>query len=82
MRNFRLILVGFVVGGAFGAKLGAYLSLVERINLKEWSLIEMGFYLGAGLGIASSLVVLFVRLGVFTRNEVIMNRNQLSTKGA
>ncbi|WP_425392428.1 hypothetical protein [Ekhidna sp.] len=57
MKNFRYVLVGFVFGAAFGAKVGAFLT-----NLLDgpasFSLIESGFTYGALVG--SSAAVIFM----------------------
>lgn len=82
MKNLRSTLIGFIVGGAFGAKLGAYLSLADNVSYQSWSLIELGFYFGASLGVFTSVAVLFVRSGVFDKGDLDISHGQLFTKGA
>ena len=82
MNTLRSILIGILLGGAFGAKLGAYISLVSNISVGNWSHIELGFYCGAGLGCVSAIVVAFVRSGVLTKNNFEVRSAQLFTKAA
>ncbi len=49
MKNFRYLLAGTVAGGAFGAKIGGYLSTVLELSAAHnW--IESGFVYGALTG--------------------------------
>ncbi|MEM0941344.1 MAG: hypothetical protein AAF600_14235 [Bacteroidota bacterium] len=57
MKLFRMILIGMVVCGAFGAKLGAYLNVVGLTLQSSWSSIEMGFSVGALIGIVGALII-------------------------
>ena len=70
MNSLRTILVGLIIGGAFGSKAAAYLSSLGTGEIINWSNIEIGFLLGAGFGLAISFAVLFVRGGLFERKQV------------
>ncbi len=69
MKYLRSLLVGLIIGGAFGAKIGAYLALIGAIGSYSWPVIEVGFVVGSGFGIACALAVLFVRSGILERNQ-------------
>jgi len=49
MKNLRYVLVGFVFGGAFGAKIGAYLCNLFEVPAPA-NLVEAGFLYGAAVG--------------------------------
>ena len=62
MHSLRKILVGLIIGGAFGARIGAYMhSIVEDAQLSMWSSIEFGFLTGAAFGLVLALSILFIR---------------------
>ena len=73
MNSLRTILVGLIVGGAFGSKAAAYLSSLGTGEVTNWSSIELGFLLGGGFGLAFSFAVLFVRGGLFERKQADVN---------
>ena len=79
MNILRSILIGLLLGGAFGAKVGTYLSLINEIS---WSLIEVGFLLGAGIGVLCSIVVLFVRSGALNRKDLDVSQAPLLSEAA
>ncbi|WP_421762982.1 hypothetical protein [Ekhidna sp.] len=57
MKNFRFLLIGAVAGGAFGAKIGAYLSNLLEVSASSlW--INSGFIYGMFSG--TLLVVAFL----------------------
>lgn len=57
MENIKYILAGIMVGGAFGAKLGAYLiSIMEWPNSFQW--IQSGMLFGAITGLVLSMIML------------------------
>ena len=83
MSSLRSMLVGFLLGGAFGAKLGAYIALTGTMtSLANWSLIELGFGAGALLGLGVALVVVFVKRGALKKNKVEVRSPQVYTKAA
>jgi len=49
MKNLRYILVGLIIGGAVGAKTGAYLADLSEISAIA-NYVESGFLFGAGAG--------------------------------
>ena len=57
MKNLRYLLIGAVLGGAFGAKLGSYLAVVWNEAVPT-SLIEAGFVYGSFSGMLSAIVFL------------------------
>jgi hypothetical protein len=57
MKNLRYLLVGIMVGGAVGAKLGAYFSSVLNPS-NGFQLIESGMIYGALVGLISSIALL------------------------
>lgn len=64
----RFLIIGIVLGGAFGARLGAYFS--EVLNQKEtFQLVEYGFVLGASLGLFISLIIQVVSSDAFQRQD-------------
>ncbi len=64
----RFLIIGVVLGGAFGAKLGAYFS--ETFIQKEtFQLVEYGFVLGASIGLFISLIIQVVSSGAFQRQN-------------
>ncbi len=69
MHSLRTILVFLIIGGAFGSKAAAYLNEFGSGEMSNWATIELGFLSGAGLGLTVSFVILFVRSGLFERNE-------------
>ena len=82
MNSLRSILVGIIIGGAFGAKAGAYLSILSQASNFGWSSIELGFLAGSGFGLVVSLVILFVRSGIFEEKGSEIRRSHLSTNAA
>ena len=78
MKFVRFLIVGIVLGGAFGAKIGTYLTQILSDNV-SFQLVESGFILGASLGFFTSLIIQLVNSGVFEqRNET---RNSLTLAG-
>ncbi|WP_422359530.1 hypothetical protein [Reichenbachiella sp.] len=59
MNKLRTLLIGVIIGGAVGAKLGTLLSTITQIENNHWELIEGGLFLGGifGLLIASAIAV-------------------------
>ncbi|WP_436517342.1 hypothetical protein [Ekhidna sp. To15] len=58
MKNLRFLLIGAVVGGAFGAKVGGYLAKILEVPA-TYNWIESGFIygvLGGTLTVASFLI--------------------------
>lgn len=64
MKYLRFLIIGIVLGGGFGAKLGAYFSQVFE-QTANFQLVEFGFALGAGLGLLMSIVIQVMHSGVF-----------------
>lgn len=57
MRNIRIVVIGFMVGGAVGAKIGAYLySLLGMTPNYLW--VESGMIAGGLIGILGSVTVI------------------------
>ena len=79
MNSLKTILVGFIIGGAFGAKIGAYLTILAEDAIIHWSVVEFGFLVGAGFGLAISFIVLLVKNGIFERTESGVGSSKLST---
>ncbi len=63
----RSLIIGIVLGGGFGAKVGAYLSQV--LDQNTFSLVEYGFGFGASIGLLSSLIIQVVSSGAFERQN-------------
>lgn len=82
MNSLRSILVGIIVGGAFGAKVGAYLSIVSQASTFSWLSIELGFLAGSVFGLVVSFVILFVRSGILEEKGTEMRGSHLSTNAA
>lgn len=57
MKTFRYIVVGLVLGGASGVKIGAYLSNLWNQSL-TYDYIEAGFIYGSLAGSFSALIFL------------------------
>ena len=68
MKNIRILLIGFVIGGGAGAKIGAYLSIAFKETI-SWSLIEVGAGVGMGLGCMVSFIIILAKAGVFSPKE-------------
>lgn len=82
MKLFRMILIGMVVCGAFGAKLGAYLNVTGLTLQSSWSSIEMGFSVGILLGVVGALIVSIATSQVLNeenRQKTQLVRHQLAT---
>lgn len=82
MKLFRMILIGMVVCGAFGAKLGAYLNVTGLTLQSSWSSIEMGFSVGILLGVVGALIVSIATSQVLNeenRQKTQLIRHQLAT---
>lgn len=79
MKNIRILLIGLIIGGGAGAKIGAYVSsLLETPT--SWSLIEWGAGFGFALGLTISTVVVLARAGAFSRSEKEVNEShQMAT---
>lgn len=59
MKTIRKVLVGLIIGGAFGAKMGGYFATVLETN-NQWLNIETGFLAGSFIGITVALATAFV----------------------
>lgn len=57
----RKLLIGLILGGGFGAKLGAYLSTILT-SPSSMNLVEMGFINGCLIGFGASLIVLMPKI--------------------
>lgn len=57
MKNIRYILVGLILGGGFGANIGAYLSSLYNLE-SSILLIQKGFIVGVFTGVVPTLLVL------------------------
>ena len=68
MKLLRSLIIGIVLGGAFGAKVGAYLSQVLETT-GSFQFVELGFALGATLGLTVSLIIWLMNSGVFDSRE-------------
>ena len=56
MQNIKYLVTGIMVGGAFGAKLGEYLStIMQQPNSFEW--IESSMLLGSLIGLVLTLAI-------------------------
>lgn len=78
MKNFRFLLIGAVVGGAFGAKIGGYLSnLLEVSTSSYW--IESGFIYGmlGGTLTAVAFLVAIAVIGYQQQPKTYRSRNMV-----
>lgn len=80
MKSIKSILVGLMIGGAFGAKLGAYLSTTV-VFTTNWSLIELGFISGAFCGAVLSLAVVLAKAGITQRHRSDHGVRQMAAEG-
>jgi len=64
MKNIRILLIGFMIGGGLGAKIGAYLTNFIQVN-NAWSVVELSTLIGIAIGCISSLTILLSRSGIF-----------------
>ena len=80
MNNIRTLLIGLVIGGGAGAKIGAYLSsLLETPT--SWSLIEWGAGFGMVLGLTVSSIIVLAKAGAFSvrEKEIDKSSHQMAT---
>ena len=68
MKNIRILLIGLVIGGGLGAKIGAYLSAILNDYI-SWSLVEWGAGIGIALGCTVSGAIILVKSGAFEPQE-------------
>ena len=68
MKNLRIFLIGFIVGGGFGAKVGAYVSVLS-LDYISWFIVEWGAGIGIALGLVISGSIVLVNSGVFVKKE-------------
>lgn len=57
----RKLLIGLILGGGFGAKLGAYLSTIITLST-PMNMIEIGFINGSLIGMGTSLIILMPKI--------------------
>ena len=80
MKLIKTVLVGLVIGGAFGSKIGAYLANIADLST-SWSSIELGFTVGALGGSIVSLTVVFARSGIFQNQRSDQSIGNIATEG-
>ncbi len=76
MKNLRYLLIGVVLGGGFGAKLGGYLATYWNLDSShKW--IESGFIYGSltGLVVAGTIVA---SIAIASSGSVMRNTSKKS----
>ncbi|MEM6831186.1 MAG: hypothetical protein AAF551_11790 [Bacteroidota bacterium] len=68
MNAIRTLMIGCLVGGGIGAKVGAYITTVMKSEV-GWPYIEFSLEVGAGLGCIASFVLILIRSHVMTPFE-------------
>lgn len=64
----RKLLIGFMIGGGIGAKIGAYVSQLSEIDYL-WNVVEFGILLGSVTGICIAGAVGLYKTGAFKSND-------------
>ncbi|MFT7033178.1 MAG: lipid-binding SYLF domain-containing protein [Cyclobacteriaceae bacterium] len=59
MKKLRALLIGFILGGGFGAELGSFISRMMASS-DSFSFIESGLLFGGLIGICLSAVVIIL----------------------
>lgn len=79
MNKLRVVLIGFMIGGGLGAKIGAFsATLFEN---PSWPFVEVGAGIGVFIGCTISLIFILMR----TRRKEYENGNrdqQVATSAA
>lgn len=57
MNKIRTLLIGVIIGGAIGAKIGTLLPMIIQIENNHWELIEGGLFVGGIIGLAMASVI-------------------------
>ena len=68
MDIFRKLLVGFMLGGGIGAKVGAYVSQLSEITYM-WNAVEFGIFVGSVVGICIAGAIGIYKTGYFKTNN-------------
>ncbi len=78
MNNVRTIVIGFMLGGGFGAKIGALIPVLT--TQYDWSWISMGLIIGGILGIVISFGIVLVNDGVPQKRRVHIRHSGVNMK--
>ncbi|MDW3209946.1 MAG: hypothetical protein R8N23_08770 [Reichenbachiella sp.] len=57
MNKIRTLLIGVIIGGAIGAKIGTLLPMIIQIENSHWELIEGGLFVGGIIGLTMASVI-------------------------
>jgi hypothetical protein len=68
MKKLRTLIIGMMLGGGLGAKIGSFTSTFEA-NSNTWSPIEMGFLMGSVIGMCIAAAIMFINAEVTNQRQ-------------